>query len=195
MIGHGSSNPNGVSNWLAGDELVVARVDPSPETINDPSAWEFLAGSVEGNPIWTRDFSKMEPIVRWPGRCGIVNATWVPSLGRYLMFVSTGLEDGGEDHYNTWVAEALHSQAHGVWSIGSLSSDRTATLFACLPSSSSRRAIAWSCSGRPIGKCRALLGACDVRMKTLRAADMRCASVNSSLPNLYDCFEGRVGVD
>jgi hypothetical protein len=115
VIGHGSSDQNGVSNWLAGDELVVARVDPSPETINDPAAWEFYSGSVDGCPQWTREFSEMSPIVRWPGRCGIVNATWVPGLGRYLMLVTTGPADGGEDHYHTWIAEA--PALTGPWSL------------------------------------------------------------------------------
>jgi hypothetical protein len=148
VIGHGSSDPEGVSNWLVGDELFVARVDPSPETINEPAAWEFLAGSHHGNPQWTHDFSKMEPIVRWPGCCGIVNATWVPRLQRYLMFVSTGPEDGGEDHYNTWIAEA--PTLAGPWSLVDWWPEfGSRGYFVCMPSKflkpdSDRAIVFWS---------------------------------------------------
>ncbi len=52
LVAHGSSlkfYPVAVENfahlsWITGDQIYLIRVTPSPETINDPSAYEFYAG-------------------------------------------------------------------------------------------------------------------------------------------------------
>ena len=50
LVGHGATAPDPnprVANlsWITGDEIYLARVRPSPETINDLKSYEFFAGS------------------------------------------------------------------------------------------------------------------------------------------------------
>lgn len=108
IIAHGCRDRSHATTWISGDEIVVARCEPDPAALNDPACWEFLTGTVGGRPRWSRNFAEMAPIVTWPGRCGCVNATWVPALGRYLMMVSAGPDHGGEADHDTWIAEAEH---------------------------------------------------------------------------------------
>ena len=54
LVGHGASRPDANLAWIAGDQAYLARVTPSVETINDPTAYEFFGGhDNQGNPIWT----------------------------------------------------------------------------------------------------------------------------------------------
>ena len=82
---------NGNLSWISADQAYLARVTPSPETINDPKAYEFFAGhDAGGKPIWTSDFSKIKPLLEWNNHMGCVTATYVPGLKRYLMCVTDG---------------------------------------------------------------------------------------------------------
>ena len=78
-------------SWVTADQAYLARVTPSPETINDPKAYEFFAGhDASGQPVWTRDFEKIKPLVEWNNHMGCVTATYVPGLKKYLMCVTDG---------------------------------------------------------------------------------------------------------
>ena len=78
-------------SWITADQAYLARVTPSPETINDPKAYEFFAGhDSSGQPVWTRDFKKIKPLVEWNNHMGCVTATYVPGLKKYLMCVTDG---------------------------------------------------------------------------------------------------------
>ncbi len=91
LTAHGSTDPASCNNWIQADHVYLLRVTPSPETINDPSAYEFFAGhDAAGRPVWTTDLDRIEPVVDWPGRLGNVTATYNPGLNRYLMAVSRG---------------------------------------------------------------------------------------------------------
>ena len=89
LVGHGASqraeNPKQVnSSWCIGDQAFLIRVTPSPETINDASAYEFFAGhDDEGEPLWTKQRSEMKPLVEWTGRIGASAITYNPGLERY----------------------------------------------------------------------------------------------------------------
>jgi len=78
-------------SWISADQVYLARVEPSPETINDLEAYEFFAGrDKDGKPIWTGDFKKIKPLIEWNNHMGCATATWVPGLKKYLMCVTDG---------------------------------------------------------------------------------------------------------
>ncbi|HYA48324.1 MAG TPA: hypothetical protein VEG35_01380, partial [Burkholderiales bacterium] len=90
LVGHGATAPDPnprVANlsWITGDEIYLARVRPSPETINDLKSYEFFAGSgPDGEPVWSADFSKIKPIFAWNNHCGCVTMTFDAPLRKYL---------------------------------------------------------------------------------------------------------------
>jgi hypothetical protein len=78
-------------SWISADQVYLARVMPSPETINKLAAYEFFAGhDGNGKPVWTPDFGKIKPLLEWNNHMGCVTATYVPSLKKYLMCVTDG---------------------------------------------------------------------------------------------------------
>ncbi len=87
----GRTFANGNLSWVSADQVYLARVTPSPETINELKAYEFFAGhDAKGKPLWTNDFTKIEPLLEWNNNMGCVTATWVPGLKKYLMCVTDG---------------------------------------------------------------------------------------------------------
>ena len=87
----GTQFNHGNLSWISADQIYLARVTPSPETINDIEAYEFFAGHDDkGNPIWISDFEKIKPLLEWNNHMGCVTATWVPGLKKYLMCVTDG---------------------------------------------------------------------------------------------------------
>ena len=112
LVGHGARDPDpkpqdANASWITGDQVYLARVTPSPETINDRNAWEFYAGG----GVWTRDFRKTRPLVDWNNNCGNVSITYNPGLKKYLMAVT----DGGNtiSKFSTWIVEA--DRITGPW--------------------------------------------------------------------------------
>jgi hypothetical protein len=82
---------HGNLSWISADQVYLARVKPSPETINRLEAWEFFAGhDSDGKPIWTHDFDAIKPLLEWNNNMGCVTATYVPGLKKYLMCVTDG---------------------------------------------------------------------------------------------------------
>ncbi len=78
-------------SWISADQVYLARVQPSPETINDAKAYEFFAGrDADGRPVWTADFAKIKPLLEWNNHMGCVTATYNPGLKKYLMCVTDG---------------------------------------------------------------------------------------------------------
>jgi len=78
-------------SWITADQVYLARVLPSPETINRLEAYEFFAGhDKDGKPVWTRDFEQIRPLIEWNNHMGCVTATYVPGLKKYLMCVTDG---------------------------------------------------------------------------------------------------------
>jgi hypothetical protein len=92
-------------SWITGDQVYLLRVTPSPETMNEPTAYEFFSGSdAQGRPQWTHDFSQIKPLLEWNNNMGCVTATYIAPLKKYLMFVT----DGGNTcaRMNTYALEA-----------------------------------------------------------------------------------------
>lgn len=78
-------------SWITADQIYLARVTPSPETINDIKAYEFFAGhDSNGKALWTDDFARIKPLLEWNNHMGCVTATYVPGLKKYLMCVTDG---------------------------------------------------------------------------------------------------------
>jgi len=78
-------------SWITADQIYLARVTPSPETINDLKSYEFFAGyDKAGKPLWTNDFKKIKPLIEWNNNMGCVTATYVSGLKKYLMCVTDG---------------------------------------------------------------------------------------------------------
>lgn len=112
LVGHGSRTRGANLSWISGDEITLARVRPSPETIHDPSQWEFAAGrDVDGNPCWVSSLAEAKPIASWPGHMGCVTVTYLPGRGKYLMCVTDGWPTIKEMH--SYVLEA--DDLHGPW--------------------------------------------------------------------------------
>lgn len=85
LVAHGGSDSRSPLTWISGDDVYLLRVDPSPETINDPAAYEFWDGG-----RWRPDLADIRPLVSWPGHAGCVTASYHPGLDRYLMCVTDG---------------------------------------------------------------------------------------------------------
>lgn len=101
LVAHGAIDPDpkpryANASWITGDQVFLLRVEPSLNTINDPTAYEFFAGHDRHNkPVWTRDFARIQPLVDWNNHCGCVTASYVPGLNRYLMFITDGWPTAG----------------------------------------------------------------------------------------------------
>ena len=109
LVAHGAIDPDASESWIAGDQIYMARVIPTPEHINDASKWEFFAGFAGGRgPRWSRVFSEIRPIVQWKGHCGVVTMTYDAGLKKYLMCVADPNGLGGA------ARSPEHPQAHGV---------------------------------------------------------------------------------
>jgi hypothetical protein len=96
LVAHGSTRTSpparyGHNSWITGDQVYLLRVTPSPETINDPGAYEFYAGTdAEGLPVWTSSFAEIQPVLEWEDHMGCVTVTWNPGLNKYIMCVTNG---------------------------------------------------------------------------------------------------------
>ena len=133
LVAHGATREIGTLSWNRGDQIYMVRVTPSPETINDLSAYEFFAGyDNAGKAVWTKDFRQIKPLIDWPAKVGIVTMTYNTPLKKYLMFVTDGSWTG-EDRYNTFVLES--SAITGPWKLVTYMKDfGTQAYFVNMPS-------------------------------------------------------------
>lgn len=92
-------------SWITADQTYLIRVEPSPQNMNDPSAYEFFAGYDKNNkPLWTKDFNKIEPLLEWQDNMGCVTATYNPGLKKYIMAITDGVNTCSK--MNTYLLEA-----------------------------------------------------------------------------------------
>ncbi len=116
LVAHGATRPDSYNSWAAGDQIYLLRVKPSPQTINDPSAYEYYGGQdAGGRAVWTGDFGKIKPLLEWNDHMGIVTATYVPNLKKYIMCVTDGRgpHKDGNGPYDTYLLEA--ADLTGPW--------------------------------------------------------------------------------
>jgi len=110
LIGHGALDHDPApriagNSWIAGDAVYLARVVPSPTTLNDPASYEFHAGrGKDGRPIWSRAFTDIRPLASWNNRMGCTTITYDAPLRKYLMCVTDGWP--GVADMNSYILEA-----------------------------------------------------------------------------------------
>jgi hypothetical protein len=108
LVAHGAASSSDFVNWNAGSDIYLARIDISPENVNDLSKWEFYKGSdSNGKPIWSSGFSGLVPILSWSGGLGNVSVTYDAGLKRYIMTLSRG--NKVPDDWNRSDFVVLHS--------------------------------------------------------------------------------------
>ena len=153
LVGHGAANAADFVNWNAGSDIYLARVTPSPDSINDLSKWEFYKGVDASNAaIWSTGFSGLQPILAWGGQLGNVSITYDAPLKRYIMTLSRG--NKMPDDWNRSDVLLLHSandSLTGGWNLVRIWHDsarfRTCRTFP--PSSSARTAKPFGWVSRP----------------------------------------------
>ena len=117
LVGHGARDGDrmpriGNLSWIAGDEIYLSRVTPSPATINRLDAYEFYVGrDAAGRPIWSPNFAEIKPVLSWNNRMGGVTITYNAPLKKYLMCITDGWP--GTADMNTYVLES--PEITGPW--------------------------------------------------------------------------------
>lgn len=110
LVGHGGADDNpkprvANNSWIAGDAVYMARVSPSPETMNDSKSYEFFAGNDKnGNPVWSKKFTDIKPVMEWMHHMGCTNITYNKPLNKYLMCVTDGWP--GIENMHSYILEA-----------------------------------------------------------------------------------------
>ena len=122
LLGHGAEFPDpkprvANNSWVTGDAVYMARVKPSIKNMNDGSKYEFFAGHTkEGKTIWTKEFNAIKPVFEWNNHCGIVTATYIPGLDRYIMCITNGhREVTSREDYTSYLLES--KRLTGPWKI------------------------------------------------------------------------------
>lgn len=116
LVAHGSTRREAQNEWFMGDQVFLARVAPSPATINDPTAYEFFAGGgPAGEAQWTREFGRVKPLLTWEGRLGIVTASYAAPLKTFLMFITRATSVKDDAPFDTMILEA--SSLAGPWKL------------------------------------------------------------------------------
>mmetsp|Transcript_75094 Transcript_75094/g.125177 ORF Transcript_75094/g.125177 Transcript_75094/m.125177 type:complete len:596 (+) Transcript_75094:12-1799(+) len=111
LISHGNdaSSPESAEAWMLGNQVFLARVEPTIADIEDGSKWEFYAGGHGADAKWVKgDVRKAMPLVEWVNHTGCTTMTYFPALKKYIITISTTSRypvlDGG--HFDTWILEA-----------------------------------------------------------------------------------------
>ncbi len=114
LVGHGAVRSDAHSGWIVGDQIYLVRVTPSINSINNMSKYEFFAGNNEKEePIWSKEFKNIKPLIEWDNHCGCVTMTYNAPLKKYLMCVADAYPQNGP--YNTYILEA--DKINGPWKL------------------------------------------------------------------------------
>ena len=90
IVAHGAQDPESIQAWMQGDEVYMARVEPTDAAMQDRSQWEFYAGGHGHDARWVRgNVSAAAPLVEWKHRMGVVTMTYFSALKKYILSVST----------------------------------------------------------------------------------------------------------
>jgi len=117
LVGHGSTEKDlqerkANLSWITGDEIYLCRVIPSVENINDESKYEYFSGHDEkGQSVWTNDFSKIKPLLKWNNNMGCVTMTYNAPFKKYLMCITDGVTTMSK--FNTYILES--DEITGLW--------------------------------------------------------------------------------
>ena len=75
-------SPDGPSAYEPSDHMVLARV--RKDRVTDRTAYEFLAGFRDGEPVWSSDIRERGPVFTHPMRCLRSSVSYSSALQRYL---------------------------------------------------------------------------------------------------------------
>lgn len=91
IIGHGAVRPQAHQSWMQGDQVYLARVEPTTAAILDGAQYEFFAGhDSSGAATWAKgSVAAAQPLFTWNNHTGVVTMTYFPVLHKYIMCVST----------------------------------------------------------------------------------------------------------
>ncbi|CAL1137136.1 unnamed protein product [Cladocopium goreaui] len=103
VIGHGASSPFSPQSWMQGSEIYLARVRPEIQAVNDRSSWDFY-----GAQSWHKgDVAKAEPLISWANRTGVTTMTYIETVKRYIVCVSTPTYSPfTEQQFDTYLLES-----------------------------------------------------------------------------------------
>jgi hypothetical protein len=119
LVGQGARDPDPKPrdanlSWITGDQIYMARVTPSIRNMNDASKYEYFGGyDASGRPLWTREFSRIQPLLDWNNNMGCVTMTYDAPLKKYLLVVTDGRTT--ISRYNTYILESDHIT--GPWKL------------------------------------------------------------------------------
>ena len=114
LVGHGTEDPQGSSNWSSGDAVYLARFSPTTESINDPNVFDTLPAWTSGaNRFGLAAFPKYGRSSIGP-RCGCLRSllSGNPQIHRAYSALD-GRRCGWP--YDTWIGEA--DALSGPWSL------------------------------------------------------------------------------
>jgi hypothetical protein len=124
LIGHGSNSSFPASptttfpieSWNEGDQVYLARVRLSIETMHDLNQFEFWNGM---EYIPGKDgVDKAQALFTFPNKTGTATASYVPALKKYLMVVSTATHPGAHSMVTEFDIYILESnRLEGPWSL------------------------------------------------------------------------------
>ena len=101
----GKARRFGYNSWITADHVYLARVRPSLETMNDAKSYEFFAGhDAKGQPLWTGELGKSQPIAAWRDHMGCVTMTYLAPSKTYMLCVTDGGNTVG--YYDTYLLES-----------------------------------------------------------------------------------------
>jgi hypothetical protein len=116
LVAQGDTRPIPQTAYAASDQAFLVRVKPSPETMNDPNAYEFFGGhDAKGTPIWTNDIKQLKPLFEWNDHMGCVTMTYNAPLKKYLVWVTDtrGPQNECSGAFDSYLLES--SQITGPW--------------------------------------------------------------------------------
>jgi hypothetical protein len=104
LSAHGNLVAGHKNNWDKGDAIYLCRVEPQPEKVTDPGAYEFFAGhDGSGKPRWSGRVDDSRPILSWPNHLGSESITYMPGLKRYILLTARLRERENNLGYNVLV--------------------------------------------------------------------------------------------
>ncbi|MGC8742280.1 MAG: serine hydrolase [Verrucomicrobiia bacterium] len=87
-------SPDNNSAYEFADRVILARVHKT--SILEKSAYDYFQDlDIEGNPVWTKDFSRRGAVLSNPGKCYRMSVSFNKPLNRYLL-IQTGQGDNGK---------------------------------------------------------------------------------------------------
>lgn len=124
LIGHGSNSSFPASpittfpaeTWNEGDQIYLARVRASIQTMNNLNQFEFWNGM---KYISGKDgVDQAQALFTYPNKTGTVTASYVPALKKYLMIVSTATYPGVNSMVKEFDVYILESnRLEGPWAL------------------------------------------------------------------------------